>query len=155
MHIIDHRFQLLGFCMRFSFALVLLIMSMATTAYGQAGCGYVSVSSKPPLAKDFYPVVLQQIDGAQPAQRSGRIKLGVGVHTILVQQQIAGESRGRSQLKKRGISDLPQTPKSVDVDVQADGHYLIAAKLVADAGNGDPSDHWEPVVWRKLLESCQ
>ena len=76
------------------------------------------------------------------------------MHKIVVQQKIAGESRGRSQLKKMGVSDQPLANKEIDVDIQADGHYMIAAQLLVDA-RGAQSDYWQPVVWRKLLEACE
>ena len=141
--------------MRFSLSTAALCLLLAASAaLGQAPCGYVSVSNKPPVAKDVYPVTLRQIDGAPPRQLEGRIKLAAGMHKIVVQQNIAGESRGRSQLKKMAVSDQPLANKEIDVDVQADGHYMIAARLLVDA-RGAQSDYWEPVVWRKLLESCE
>lgn len=139
--------------MRRSIAVLIWLLS-ASTANAQAGCGYVIANTKPPVAKDLYPVAIREVDGAKVAT-AGQIKLGVGLHLIGVREQIAEERRGRARLKDLGIGKSSPELKVIEVDIKADGKYLIAAQLITDRSNREqPDGYWEPVIWRKQLGSC-
>ena len=139
--------------MRRSLPVVIWLLLLASTAHAQVGCGFVVVNAKPPVAKDLFPVVIREVDGAKVAS-AGQIKLNAGLHRIGVQEQIADERRGRSRLEDLGIKPSPAL-RVIEVDIKADGKYLLAAQLIEGGKREQPGDYWEPVVWRKQLGSCE
>ena len=140
--------------MRSSPAVVIWLLLSASSVHAQSGCGYVVANAKPPVAKDLFPVAIREVDGAKVAT-TGQIKLGVGLHRIGVQEQIAEERRGRARLEDLGIGKSSPALKVIEVDIKADGKYLLAAQLSVDGSDREqPGGYWEPVVWRKQLGSC-
>lgn len=142
--------------MRHAFAVAVLLM-LSAAVQGQTVCGYVAATPKPPANKGLYPVAIAQVDGKKVEGReTTRIKLQAGPHRIGVLQQIADDRRGRAQLEDLGIDDAPATLKFIDISVQADGSYLVAAQLIDNPKDrATPADYWAPVVWRKLVDSCR
>ncbi len=122
----------------------------------QAACGYVDASAKPPASKDLYRVVVREVDGVKvDGGDAGRIKLDVGMHRILVQERIADERRGRSKLGQIKLDKDSVMRKIIEINIQADGAYLVAAQLIEKPSADAPADYWEPVVWRKQLVACR
>ena len=143
--------------MRHRFTVTVGLLLAASAAQGQTVCGYVATNPKPPVAKGLYPVAIAQVDGNKvEGSNAGRIKLPTGPHKIGVLELIADDRRGRARLEELGIDAAPATLKFIEIDVQADGSYLLAAQLAEDRKDrATPADYWEPVVWRKLVDSCR
>ncbi|MBK8068164.1 MAG: hypothetical protein IPK27_11225 [Rhodanobacteraceae bacterium] len=140
--------------MRMPIAICLWLATAPAMTLAQSGCGYVSTSTKPPVSKEIYPAAIRQIDG-KDVDGSKRIKLTLGVHKIAVQERIADERRGNTKLRKLGNKQTELVLKVLEVDVKADGNYLIGAQLYEDRIDpAKPNDYWEPVVWRTTLDSC-
>lgn len=143
--------------MRHPLALVAGLMLSVAAADAQTVCGYVAATPKPPAPKGLFPVAIAQVDGKKVEGRdAARVKLPAGPHQIGVLPQIAEDRRGRARLEELGLDDAPATLKTIEINVQADGGYLLAAQLVADRKDRQPSaEYWEPVVWRKTVDSCR
>lgn len=140
--------------MRMPIVICLWLATTPAATLAQSGCGYVSTSTKPPVSKEVYPATIRQIDGRE-VDGDKRIKLTVGVHQIAVQELIANERRGYTKLRKLGNKETKLVLKVLELDVKADGNYLIGAQLFEDRIDpAKPNDYWEPVVWRKTLDSC-
>lgn len=143
--------------MRHPSAVTVCLLLAASAAHGQTVCGYVATNPKPPASKDLYPAAIAEVDGKKVAGSDARrIKLEVGVHRIGVQAQIGDDRRGRAKLVELGIGDAAAALAVIEIDVQADSSYQIAAQLVANQKDrAQPGGYWEPVVWRKLVDSCR
>ncbi len=142
--------------MRRTFVVIAWLLLSASSAEGQTVCGYVAANPKPPVSKGLYPVSIAQVDGKKVDGRdSARVKLPAGPHSIGVVERIADDRRGRARLDELGINQKSAALKLIDIDVQADGSYLLGAQLIAEPGQGGSDDYWEPVVWRKLVDSCR
>lgn len=136
-------------------AVCLLAFSAVTQA--QTVCGFVATIPQPPASRELYPVAIAEVDGKKVEGREARrIKLAIGPHLIGIREQIADERRGRAKLEELGLGKGATALKVIDIDVQADGSYLLAAELIEDSkARQQPSDYWQPVVWRKLVDSCR
>ena len=140
--------------MRISVAICVWLAALPSLALAQSGCGYVSSNTKPPISKEIYPATIRQVDGKEVDGKK-RLRLSVGVHRIAVQELIADERRGYTKLRKLGNKETKLVLKVLELDVKADGNYLIGAQLFEDRIDpARPNDYWEPVVWRKTLDSC-
>lgn len=111
-------------------------------------CGRVSVFATPPQTRDLYPAYFSQIDGENAPPRRAIIKLSPGKHVIELHELISDQWVRR----KKGI----QRAKAIEIDVQADTTYYLAAKFVREKRLSTfKEEYWEPVVWREIEQACE
>ena len=136
--------------------MVSLWFALALSAQ-DGGCGYVSVAAKPPQSESLYPADIRRIDGVEQKLRDGqRIALPVGRHKIALQEQVASTPRGYTLLRKLGNQETNVVLKIIEIDVAADRHYVLAAKVDPDKiDRARPNDFWQPVVFRESEASCR
>lgn len=132
-----------------------LWLALALSAPG-GDCGYVSVAAKPPQSESLYPADIRRIDGEEQKLRTAqRVALPVGRHKIALQEQVASTPRGYTLLRKLGNQETTVVLKIIEIDVAADRHYVLAAKVDPSKIDRErPNDFWQPVVFRESEASC-
>lgn len=111
-------------------------------------CGRVSVFATPPQTLDLYPAYFSQIDGENAPPRRAIIKLSPGKHVIELHELISDQWVRR----KKSL----QQSKAIEIDVQADTTYYLAAKFVREKRLSTfKEEYWEPVVWREIEQACE
>ena len=113
------------------------------------GCGEISVLEAPPINAELFPATFSLIDADSDSKNQTNIKLPVGRYTVNVNEQIDVEGI-KAQL------DRDQTAKVIEINVRADTHYHLGAKLVDKNGPAKASGaYWEAVIWKTSRQQCQ
>ncbi|MGO4221527.1 hypothetical protein AB4Y64_06685 [Lysobacter sp. TAF61] len=126
-----------------------------SVAPGAAGCGRVSVFDVAPRSKDLYRARLINIDGTLPGPTTARsYRVAAGKHTLEVAEIIDNEQFGDVQLRQR--AQQADRYKTIELDVQPNTTYLLAAHLIEERRNYimDQS-YWEPVIYSQSSEACK
>jgi hypothetical protein len=143
-----------GLCAAVAALALPALAAQQTATTTAAGCGYVSTSAKPPLSEDLYPAEIKRIDG-EDARKQNRHRLAIGTHAISIQEQIGSTPRGYTKLRKLGNREVALVYKVIEIEIEADASYQIAARLRSDQIDSTrPHAYWEPVVWRTTSEKC-
>jgi hypothetical protein len=112
-------------------------------------CGEVSVLEPLPINGELFPATFNLIDADSDSKKQTNIQLPVGRHSINVYEQIDGDG-----LKLR--VDRGQTAKVIEINVRADTHYHLGAKLVDKNSQETASGaYWEAVIWKTSRQQCQ
>lgn len=112
----------------------------------QQSCGAVSVSMKPPATRDLFDASIAQVDGNNIIERP-IVRVAPGKHTFKVYEHIEDprlavgpNARGRGKL--------------IEIEVEANMRYHIAAKFVPEQRFTNFTRYWEPVVWKTSVSEC-
>jgi hypothetical protein len=114
-----------------------------------SGCGEISVLESPPLNGELFPATFSLIDADSNSTNQTNIKLPVGRYMVNVNEQIDAEG-----LKLQVERD--QTAKVIEINIRADTHYHLGAKLVDKNSQATASGaYWEAVIWKTSRQQCQ
>lgn len=119
------------------------------------GCGRISVFDVAPRSKDLYRARLINVDGELPGPSSSRtFRVSAGKHTLEVAELIDDHQFNSIELRQRVRNS--NRYKTLELDVQPDTTYLLAAHLIEDKrsdiiGQG----YWEPVIYQHNSEACK
>jgi len=120
-----------------------------------AGCGRISVFDVAPRSKDLYRARLINVDGELPGPSSSRsFRVSAGKHTLEVAELIDDNQFNSIELRQRVQNS--DRYKTLELDVQPDTTYLLAAHLI-EAKRGDiiGQGYWEPVIYQHNSEACK
>lgn len=109
-------------------------------------CGRVSVFFVPPKTQDLYTASIEQIDGSNVVEK-GAYVLTPGKHSFKMYEQISDSRLGVGG-NNRGYS------KVLEVEVEANKRYHLAAKFIPEKRYSKQNEYWEPVVWQVTDEAC-
>jgi hypothetical protein len=119
------------------------------------GCGRISAFDVAPRQQQLHAATLIAIDGVAPGPSGAKAyPVRPGHHVVKVGERI--ESRYLSFPKSQRNAPLFGGYKTVDVDVEPNTTYFIAAHLNEDQRN-NPIDgaYWDPVMWKQVAETCR
>ncbi|RCU49554.1 hypothetical protein DU002_11600 [Corallincola holothuriorum] len=111
-----------------------------------AECGRVSIFMKPPEPQGLYPVQIDRIDD-RAVVKSGAYVLEPGVYLVKT-YEIITDPRLKLPGRDRGTS------KRIEIKVEANKRYHVAAKFIPEKRYSKRNEYWEPVVWQVTDEPC-
>jgi membrane-associated protease RseP (regulator of RpoE activity) len=114
----------------------------------ESACGKVSVFFKPPSTRNLYSAYITHINDENVRDSRSSFRLPVGKHTLYLHELISD-----SFFKRR--SKLPQRPKTIEIDVEENTTYYLAAQFFPEnkfkERNGE---YWEPVIWKERADAA-
>lgn len=140
--------------MRMPIAICLWLATTPAATLAQTGCGYVSTSTKPPVSKEIYtrdhPPDRRQGSGWRQTHQAARGR---------AQDRGAGTDRQRTPRLHQAAQARQQGDQAGPEGAGAgrQGRRQLPGRRATVRGPhrpGQPTDYWEPVVWRKTLDSC-
>ena len=121
------------------------------------GCGRISTATLMPRTLGLFPIGLRRIDGIEQARGLPVYRVTAGPHTLMLREGIPSvelnsvESNQRTQLRQRRMAEY----KFLEIDVQPDTTYYLAARLSPYSRDVVNNAHWEPVIWQVKPERCR
>lgn len=132
------------------FATATLAAAGPSAVAQDAGCGTLDVITNAVNSEDLYRVRILEVDGKLPLAGKTLFKLPVGKHTVKVGNLIPPRELSYSVAR---WSDKRIHNRTLDIEVQKDVSYLLAAKLLREHED-EPKAFWEPVVIRGGNAPC-
>ena len=118
-------------------------------------CGRISTFDSAPRQQQLHAATLIDIDGQRsPISGQASVRVSAGRHILKVGEQIDLRYLGFGQrLRDRGGIERYKT---IEVDVQPDTTYFLAAKINAEHRNEwRDGAYWDPVIWSSSKEGCK
>ena len=108
----------------------------------ETSCGKVSVFFKPPFTQNLHYAYITQINERNVNTNRESFRLPPGKHMVYLHELIEDSMFTR---RSRSL----QQAKTLEIDVEADTTYYLAAKFIrenrSEQRNGG---YWQPVVWK-------
>ncbi|GAA5218441.1 hypothetical protein ACFSJ3_07730 [Corallincola platygyrae] len=124
----------------------LLPIAFSVVAEPSKACGRISSFANPPATQDLHRVTIDRLNDKNVTSK-GFYVLEPGIYQVKVYEQIndhrlrAGRNRG--------------TSKTIEVKVEPNKRYHLAAEFIKDKRYSKTNKYWEPVIWKVTDEACE